>query len=137
MAESINSYLSKFKLIIQIRGNELYEEKRCSVVKYTDDEFLCIINGNNKDYLTTFKLEGGKIVSASCTCPYFDDGYGAPCKHLFAAVLVLRDLMKQRVKKEKEDKISDPSEGITLKNFIYIFSLSSSIILRVMITKLI
>lgn len=115
MIESINSYLSKFKTIIQIRGTDLYLEKRYSVIKYTDEEFLCTINGNSGDYLTRFKLKEGKVVSASCTCPYFDDGYGSPCKHLFAAGLVLRDLLKLKIK--KEDGTTNSTEKITPENF--------------------
>lgn len=100
-----------------MRGTDLYLEKRYSVIKFTDEKFLCTINGNSRDYLTTFELKEGKIVSAFCTCPYFDGGYGAPCKHLFAAGLVLRDLLKQKANEYAVEETTAPAEEITPKNF--------------------
>ncbi len=70
-------------------GTAYHEEGRVTVVSLDDESALCKVQGRGNTYTVHLKAEGEQKLSASCTCP--QAARGQVCKHIFAAILTVRE----------------------------------------------
>ncbi len=114
MKECLKKFANLFDENSILRGIDLYEKNAITSVKQYGNSYYFEIEGITDDYkvFITFDKNKNKIGDYYCSCKYFDSGH--LCKHLYACLLTLNDILET-------DEIDQPSlmdEDTSSKNKI-------------------
>ncbi len=79
-----------------LRGRGLYNDKKVTVTDFKGRQATCQVFDNKQVYTIVIEAQSKKQVSSSCICSQASSG--RICKHIIAAVLMLRDYVEQNAK---------------------------------------
>lgn len=82
-------YDDYFTTKVRYRGEMYYFENRIKLFKKNNNNYSCIVLGNNK-YKVNIKFdENDNIISTNCTCPYHKEN-NQNCKHIYALLYKIK-----------------------------------------------
>lgn len=107
-------YDGEFRPLIIDRGKYYYEHNKVINYKCNNNVIEAQVTGKNT-YDVKLTLEGNKITSCSCSCPYYEENNNK-CKHMYATLLkcIYTDNQDKLIKKTYEDE-----DYILNKSFAY------------------
>ena len=93
MKECLKKFANLFEENSVLRGIRLYQDDAITNVKKVGNAYVFDVEGITDDYKTsiTFDKNKDKIKDYFCTCMHFDSGH--LCKHLYASLLKLNDIL--------------------------------------------
>lgn len=98
-------YDSEFPTQIRNRGEVYYYEDKIKYFKENNNNYSCVVKGTENYNVKLSIGEDNRVISSSCTCPYFSDK-GHNCKHIYAL------LYKVKCSNNKEKIISEINNQI-------------------------
>ncbi len=89
------------------RGRAYYREGRVWDVDISDDEAICMVDGDSGEYSVKIRVDGksGRLYF-KCNCPYAADHF---CKHMVAASLEVAEVL-QTVEEDEEFFVEEEEE---------------------------
>lgn len=99
-------YDSEFPTQIRNRGEVYYYEDKIKYFKENNNNYSCVVKGTENYNVKLSIGEDNRVISSSCTCPYFSDK-GHNCKHIYAL------LYKVKCSNNKEKIISEINNQIS------------------------
>lgn len=92
MIESLIKFTNYFSIVSMNRGIDLYEHGAVSNIKKINNSYFFDVKGLTGNYKVSISFdENNEVESCYCSCPHFGSGY--LCKHIYACVLELNDIL--------------------------------------------
>ncbi len=101
MRESLLKFASQFETKSIIRGLELYQVNAVSEPLVRGNKYYFDVEGNSDDYeVEIFLNDSQEVEDVYCSCPHFNSGH--LCKHIYASLLELSDVLDNEEEEEDE-----------------------------------
>ena len=108
----LSNFEQSFEDKIAGRGKVYFTDGSVYDIEEIDKDLFQIEVDGTRMYTVTVRLNGTKIVSISCDCPYWDN-----CKHEFAALCALKEFVNKGDKRTTSfDKVNAALEKAGEKN---------------------